>query len=161
VHDADRQDRRKLDKHVIKAIQDKLGDPCKERLVTIVDEIMPSEARLILGNGVFTITARMHSAISTFQMLKPAIALSYSPKYKGVIGDELDRNDLVIESGGQDLWRTGLIAKALEAKILYTLDNYDTLVDAIKARMPDVKTKALSQILHMVKVLDEHNPSDH
>ncbi len=160
VHDADRQDKRKLDKHVIRAIQDKLGAPCKDRLVTIIDEIMPSEARLILGHGVFTITARMHSAISTFQMLKPAIALSYSPKYKGVIGDELDRNDLVIESGDEDLWRSGRIASALEAKILYTLDNYDTLVQAIKARMPDIKTKALSQILHMVEVLDEHSQSN-
>lgn len=40
----------------------------------------------------------MHAAVSTFQMGKPAICLSYSPKYKGVISDGLNLSELVIEA---------------------------------------------------------------
>jgi coenzyme F420-reducing hydrogenase beta subunit/polysaccharide pyruvyl transferase WcaK-like protein len=157
VHDADRQDKRKLDKHIIFSIMEQIGKQYHDRLTPVTEEIMPSEARIILGNGRFTVTGRMHSAISTFQMLKPAIALSYSPKYKGVIGDELGRNDLVIESQSDNIWSSGTIAQALETKVLYTLEHYDRLLSDIRAKMPAVKQKALSQLQHMVAFLKEHH----
>lgn len=80
----------------------------KNRVKFIKDIMMPHEARIILGNGIFTLTGRMHAAVSTLQMKKPAISLSYSVKYAGVIGHGLDLMDLVIECKGDELWKSYL-----------------------------------------------------
>ena len=40
----------------------------------------------------------MHGAISAFQSGVPAISLSYSVKYKGVIGNSLNLPELIVET---------------------------------------------------------------
>lgn len=70
------------DRNVIRYIANQSDDLSRQRIIPILDEMLPVEARMILGNGYFTITGRMHAAVSTFQMGKPAISLSYSVKYR-------------------------------------------------------------------------------
>lgn len=96
----------------------------EKECVCIVKPILPAEARVILGNGLFTITCRMHAAVSTFQMCKPAICLSYSRKYKGVIAEGLDLKELVIDAVGDKFWHDKFISKVFE-KINYLLFNKD------------------------------------
>jgi colanic acid/amylovoran biosynthesis protein len=134
------------DRIVINFIQNKLKDKEKKRILFFNEEMLPSEARFILGNSLFTITGRMHAAISTFQMGKPAISLSYSVKYKGIIGKDLERSDLIIESANEKLWRSGEIVQQLNNKIDYLLTNYPKLQKEIKRRIKFLKEKALSQI---------------
>jgi len=105
------------------------------RLVPITDKILPTRARFILGNGYMTLTGRMHAAISTLQMGTPAIALSYSAKYKGVIGMNLDRNDLIIESHDEQLWQSGKIVELIIEKMLYISNNYDRLSQEITEKI--------------------------
>lgn len=102
------------------------------RLVTVTSKINPIRSRFILGSGLFTITGRMHAAISTFQMGKPAISLSYSAKYQGVIGMNLDRGDLIIESNNSTLWDSGEIVKLVMDRVDYIFNNYETLTVSIK-----------------------------
>ena len=118
------------DRKIIKEILGKI-DNNKENVVPIVDEILPSEARLILGNGLFTITGRMHAAISTIQMLKPAIALSYGFKYDGVLGQMMGLNDLIIKSDIENLWTEKIIVGEMLEKVHYVLNNYDKIIDRI------------------------------
>lgn len=98
-----------------------------ERIVVITEKILPTKARFILGNGLFSITGRMHPAVSTLQMGKPTIILSYSAKYQGVIGMSLNRSDLIIDANNTYLWENGTIVKLIEDKIDYVMNNYDQL----------------------------------
>ena len=112
-----------------------------ERIVSIKEKILPTRARFILGNGYMTITGRMHAAVSTLQMATPAIALSYSAKYKGVIGMNLNRNDLIIESNDAELWASGKILDLIIDKMQYIVKNYDRLSKEINEKV--IEQKAL------------------
>lgn len=143
------------DRAVIRSIVEKLDEGTKRKVVPVLDVMLPVEARHILGNGLFTITGRMHAAVSTFQMGKPAISLSYSIKYKGVIGEGLGMNDLVIEAKGDDLWKSGKIVDLVLDKVDYVLANYESLVERIKPAVEENKKLAMAQIEDIARRLRE------
>ena len=107
----------------------------RDKVVLVKERILQNRARFILGNGLFTITGRMHAAVSTFQMGKPAICLSYSAKYKGVIGDSIGMNDLIIECNDPKLWNHGDIVNLVLEKYHYMISNYEVLCLKIKDRV--------------------------
>ena len=113
--------------------------------------MLPSEAREILGNGLFTITGRMHAAVSTFFMRKPAISLSYSVKYSGVIGTGLDLNELVIECANEELWNKKEISIQVSNKTEYILDNYDELINKINRNVNEVTKITNEQLDNLIK----------
>lgn len=122
----------------------------KQRLVLVTDRVLQTRARFILGNGLFTITGRMHAAVSTFQAGKPAIALSYSAKYQGVIGINLNRSDLIIESNDAELWDSGEIVDLVSEKVDYLMDNYNRLNAEISEAVNEQKrlvTEAFDSIV--------------
>lgn len=107
----------------------------KKRIKVVVEKILPTKARFILGNGLFTITGRMHPAVSTYQMGKPAICLSYSNKYQGVIGDSLERSDLIIDARNNADWISGKISIELTSKIEYLFRSYEIIQQQIKEKI--------------------------
>lgn len=122
-----------------------------DKLVFIKEKIYQGAARFVLGNGMLTITGRMHASVSTFQMGKPSISLSYSVKYRGVIGNNLGQNDLIIEANAPELWKSGEIVEMISKKIEYILDNYDALTSDIMKNIEKQKTlvnKAFDNILN-------------
>lgn len=141
------------DRLIIKEIMNKVNLKSKKRIVAIYDELLPSEAREILGNGFFTITGRMHAAVSTFFMRKPAISLSYSVKYKGVIGDGLDMNELVIEAADNSLWENGEISNQTLNKVDYIIDNYDSLIQKIDINVRETSNIVKLQLNDLIKEL--------
>lgn len=90
------------DRTIISSIMKKLDD--EERLYPIYDTPSPSECRAILGNCLFSITGRMHGAISTIQQGRPSISLAYSVKYRNVIGGDIGLANLVIEAASSRKW---------------------------------------------------------
>ncbi len=116
----------------------------KENIVPVTDKILPTRARFVLGNGMFTLTGRMHAAISTFQTGKPAVSLSYSAKYKGVIGMNLNRNDLIIDADRPELWESGKLVHLVENKINYVIDRYAQLTREIKNKV-EMQKKILDE----------------
>lgn len=107
----------------------------KKHIKVIVEKILPTRARFILGNGLFTITGRMHPAVSTYQMGKPAICLSYSNKYQGVIGDSLERSDLIIDAKDNADWISGKISTELINKIKYLFCSYEIIQQQINGKV--------------------------
>lgn len=118
----------------------KVPSRIKGQITPITKKILPTRARIILGSGVLSITGRMHPAISTFQMGTPAIALSYSKKYKGVFSS-IGREDLVIESNINELWNSGSIVQLILSKVIYVIQNLETLEKDI-----------LSKVNHLEKI---------
>lgn len=127
-----------------------------ENMVVIKERILPIEARVILGFDYFTITCRMHAAVSTFQMGKPAICLSYSPKYKGVIADGLSMPELVIEAKGDELWKNDII-KLVEEKIEYIEKNRKKLIEDIHNNVNSCKQRASETLEDISKELVRRN----
>ena len=123
----------------------KLLDKEKD-IVTIFDELMPKELRMILGNGYFTITGRMHAAVSTFQMGRPAISLAYSVKYKGVIASGLDMDDLVIDCSDSSRWESDLVTEDIMTCIDLIDTDYITMRKKIVSKVSESKELAEKQI---------------
>lgn len=132
------------DRNIIKEIENKLGK--REDIIYIYDEMDPLQARFILGNGYLTITGRMHGAISTLQMRKPAISIAYSVKYKGVIGEGLDLNELIVEGSKKEDWEKNTIEKNVCDKLEYVLSNYDNLIEKINKKINDTEKKSMKMI---------------
>lgn len=135
---------------IVKEIMNNIDASLKARIVAIEDNMLPSEAREILSNGVFTITGRMHAAVSTFYMRKPAISLSYSVKYSGVIGDGLDLGELIVEAAGDEQWTENKISKAVAEIVEYTLNNYDMLIRKIDKKVSESSELAEKQLDELV-----------
>jgi colanic acid/amylovoran biosynthesis protein len=109
-----------------------LPEALKARVVAIPDRILQTRARFVLGNGLLTVTGRMHAAVSTFQMGKPAVSLSYSKKYAGVIGTMLGRGDLILEANAPALWEEGAIVGLTLDKVREALARHDALCAEIR-----------------------------
>lgn len=145
------------DRNIITDIMNRIDNNYCNRIIAIQDKMLPSEAREILGNGIFTITGRMHAAVSTFYMRKPAISLSYSVKYAGVIGDGLDMNDLVIESADEEIWKHCKISELVNEKVEYILDNYENLINKINKNVNSTSKIVQDQLDDLIKKIKETN----
>lgn len=130
----------------IKKVFKEISPEVQARIVVISDRILQTRARHILGNGLFTITGRMHAAISSYKMGTPAIPLAYSPKYDGVIGEGLKRKDLILHANDPELWNTGNIVDKVEEKVIYLLKNYSQIMKVIPTEANNQK-KIISKTL--------------
>ncbi|NLM03437.1 MAG: hypothetical protein GX214_00225 [Clostridiales bacterium] len=117
--------------------------------------LFPLGARLVLGNGLFSISGRMHGAVSTFQMEKPSISLSYSVKYKGVIGQGLDCEDLIVEASNDQKWVDGKVMTETINKIDYLINNYDDIVLKIKDNLGKCKDEVINMIDQIYREIGE------
>ncbi|MBU5315063.1 polysaccharide pyruvyl transferase family protein [Clostridium bornimense] len=142
------------DLSVVRDVENKMKEDEKERIIFINDEMMASEARCILANGLFTITGRMHAAVSTFFKLKPAIALSYSVKYDGVIGNGLKRRDLLIEAANDEFWIEGKISDLVSSKVNYVIDNYNILNEEIKKEIHNTENILLDELNDIIQYIN-------
>jgi colanic acid/amylovoran biosynthesis protein len=135
------------DREIIKELQKNIN---KKEIVYINKELLPSEARQIIGNGILTITSRMHPAISSFQMGKPAISISYSVKYKGIIKKDLGLKELLIEAKENHMTEEEIEEEIIK-KTNYVLNNYKSIQKKIKKNVNTLKVKSLEQIKDIAK----------
>lgn len=128
-----------------------------KRVVIIDHLISPLEARTILGKGKFTISCRMHAAISTFEMLKPAISISYSIKFDGVIGKGLNLPELVINQQNKSIWDSDEMITQVLDKCAYVDANYTKLISKIKVATAEAKISSINQISNVIKFIENEN----
>ena len=134
------------DKMIIQKIYSSLGEKIQKKVVLVLEPLLPYELRILLGNGLFTITGRMHSAISTFQKGKPAICLSYSIKYSGVIGKELNMQDLIIECSGAKYWDNNYVSRKIADLVQDLLKSYESIRSLIAMNIPNLQSKIKNEI---------------
>ncbi|MGU8248257.1 polysaccharide pyruvyl transferase family protein [Clostridium perfringens] len=140
------------DRNIIRKLENIFKNDNKIKF--IYDEMMPLQARFILGNGVFTITGRMHGAISTLQMRKPAISLSYSVKYNGVIGEGLNLKSLIVDGKGDNLWINKNVANDVAKKIDYVIGNYSKIIKDIDYNVSECEIKVFNMIKEISKQIN-------
>jgi len=110
------------DSIIIDHIMDKIDKKHIKKVFPITKLISPTIARLIIGNGLFTISGRMHGAINSYQMGVPAIAFSYGIKYKGVLGKTLCMDELILDIPKRN-WTSEKMLGLLKTKIIYIEQN--------------------------------------
>ena len=145
------------DREMISAIHKTLISQEKdsERLRIIAEEMMPHELRFILGNGHLTISSRMHAALSTFQMQKPAVALGYSVKYEGVIGRSVQCPELVVPCTAKLLSDPKRFSHEVLSKTSDIEEHYEQLISHLETRIPLLKAMAEDQIREISMAVKE------
>ena len=134
------------DKIIIDEIVKKL-EPRYDSHVHVIDHLIhPYEARILLGEGKVTITGRMHAAVSSINMGTVPICLSYSVKFKGVIGDDFGLNDYIYQCRGDDIWYSGNVSTEVIARLNMVLENRKSIVKKINDKLELVKKKSMLQI---------------
>lgn len=140
---------RSSDNYLLDLLNKKYDNIINKNMTVIKEDILPVEARIILGSSYCTVTCRMHAAVSTFQMNKPAICLSYSPKYKGVIADGIDMKELVIEAKGNKFWKDKMPQEII-AKLKYIEENNTNLQETIKQKVTENKEEVMETLKKIV-----------
>ena len=134
------------DKPIIEKIVSKIPDEYKKRIHTITTLIMPYEARILLGHGEYTITGRMHAAVSSINMGVIPICLSYSVKYKGVIGDVYGLNNYIVECRGNKMWESNQVSDRVLEIQRHLVNHKKDLLKLIYSKNFEVKKMAMWQI---------------
>lgn len=142
------------DNTFLEEINNKYDNFINKNLMVIKETLLPVEARIILGHGYFTLTCRMHAAVSTFQMSRPAICLSYSPKYKGVIADGLKMDELVVECNEKYIHQENFVKEVLD-KTNYIDENYDELVKNISTQVSKCQKIIKENLDEIIKEIKE------
>lgn len=127
----------------------------KNNITFINEKHLPSECRALLSGGYFSISCRMHSAVSTLQTGKPTIALSYSAKYAGVIGGDVGIPSLIIEARDDTLWKNQFV-EVVSEKIDYIENNYENLRKRIINRINEIKIDEKSILNNYARQIDEN-----
>ena len=123
----------------------------KKNITVIDDYILASQAREILWWAKVVITGRMHASISTFQMLKPAIPLSYSIKYKWVIWRDLWLSDLIVEAKWDEYRTWQKMSDDISKTLEYTLSNYEEITTRINTGVKRVSIESMGNIDYFVE----------
>lgn len=143
------------DKFIISQIYSRIPEEYKNRIHVVDNLILPYEARLLIGKGKYTITGRMHAAVSSINMGVVPICLSYSVKYKGVIGDVFDLNDYILQCRGNEMWQGTNVSDAIWNMQESLETNLQNIQDRIYHKLVCVKEMALGQIEDIAKQIYE------
>ena len=130
------------DLNIINVISDYIKS---DRIIYIKDHLLASEAREIIKNGFFTITGRMHPSISSFSTNVPAIPISYSIKYDGIIKKDLDFEELLVDKD-KNIWINNMLSESVIEKINYLLLNKVQIDEKIRKNIHNIKKQAILQI---------------
>jgi len=129
------------DMTIIKELKKRFRE--NERVKVAKGVFYPSEARSILGNGFFTVTGRMHAAISSFQKGVPALSLSYSVKYSRIIGGKLGIKELVIEANSLN---KNTITKIVSERMSYLIRKRTKIISKIGREVGTAKKEIIGSI---------------
>lgn len=143
------------DGKVIEKVYDELEEKYSEKLLTLIDEMQPAEARAILGNSKFVVTGRMHPAVSTLFMRKPVVALAYSAKYEGVISRGLDLPELVVDCRKKHWGKDSDIVNMTLERVEYIKQNRNVLVDKIDKNVSESSNMVKEQIKYIADTISE------
>lgn len=147
IHVSDSNDKRIIDK-IVERIEPKY----LERISVVNHLLHPYEARTLIGNGLLTITGRMHAAVSSINMGTVPICLSYSVKFKGVIGDDFNLNDYIYQCRGEQLWSDGSVSNKVVELVNQVISNRNEILAEINDNLSKIQKKSLEQIENVLTI---------
>lgn len=117
------------DRIIVNELYDVLKEKYSDRIIPKNNEMYPYEVRNIIQQSLFVVSGRMHPVISSIQCEVPAIALSYSSKYWGIIGERYGLGKYIIDVRHLNYYE-------MEEKFVELINkieiNYDQIQEKIK-----------------------------
>ena len=138
------------DRGVMQKVYHNLSLEIKDNVCMIDELVLPYEARILLGKGLFTITGRMHGAVSSINMGVVPICLSYSVKYKGVIGKCFGLQDYILECADETMWEKHIVSREVCDIVTKLLAKKEEEERRLKSKLSGVQKKSLKQILEII-----------
>lgn len=127
-------------------VMSKYGD----RIIIESNEMFPYEVRNYIQQSLITISSRMHPVVSSIQCEIPAIALSYSSKYWGIIGERYGLGDYIIDV-------RHLTYDEMRVKFTDLLSNIEVDYDKIQEKMKNKNKLANETIMKTIIEISSAN----
>lgn len=116
------------DRIIAREFYDLLEEKYKDRIIFKNHEMLPYEVRNYIQDSYITISSRMHPVISSIQCEIPSIAISYSTKYWGIIGERYGLYNSIIDI-------RYLNYEEMKERFLQNLEKIDTEYEQIQNKM--------------------------
>lgn len=85
------------DRIIAREIYELVKEKYLNRIILEDSILFPYEVRSYIQKSLFTVSSRMHPIVSSIECEIPAIALSYSSKYWGIIGERYELSDFILD----------------------------------------------------------------
>ena len=122
--------------------------PNNKNVISINNEYTPEELKGIIGQCDLFIGARMHACIASTSMFVPTIAIAYSHKTHGIIGEMLNYEKYVIDI--KELTYELLVSKVEDA-----WKNKEIIRNELKISIPIIQEQSKRNGVLVKQLLDE------
>lgn len=85
------------DRIIVGELYDRISSKYPDRIIVEKRELYPYQVREYIQQSFLVISGRMHPVISAIQCEVPAISISYSSKYWGIIGERFGLGDFILD----------------------------------------------------------------
>ena len=130
------------DRNVIPSIVKKLNNPSRVHLID--ENYDPHQIKSIIGLTDLFVGCRMHAVISSLSIGTPTIALSYSHKTIGIIGELLGFDEIIVNVRNRD--NPEVVCSELLSKINYAWNRRQIIAEMLAKKRPDWRKQALANI---------------
>jgi len=137
------------DRIIVNELYHLVEDKYKDRIIIENNEMYPYCVRNYIQQSLFTISSRMHPIISSIQCEIPIIALSYSNKYWGIIGERYELGDYIIDVRYSSY-------NQMKKQFVMLLGKIDNEYEKIQEKMKNknnLATKRIEETLEEIKQL--------
>lgn len=128
----------------------------KTRVILTGRKYASDQFKGVIGKCHMFISCRMHAAIASTSMCIPTIAISYSHKFKGVLGPLLDTEKCVVNIMHST---QGELFSEICQKIDYVWENREQITRELKNNMPEMRERALLNVELIRELRDELSKS--
>lgn len=85
------------DRIIVSDLYNQIKNKYLNRIIVEKNELYPYKVREYIQQSFLVISSRMHPVVSSIQCVVPAIAISYSSKYWGIIGERFGLGDFILD----------------------------------------------------------------
>lgn len=125
----------------------------EEKIFFIKDSLLPYQARSILRNSEFVLTGRMHAAISSLTVNIPFLAISYSRKFWGIIGDYFNLKQLIVDIRNYENYDDLYIASLERLEFIFS--NVQFLKEIMYGKVIEMQQKVFDMFESLVDELEK------
>lgn len=132
------------DRIIANELYELIKDKYKDSVIIFNEEMYPAQVRSYIQQSYFTISSRMHPIVSSIQCEIPSIALSYSTKYWGIIGERYGLSEYIIDV-------RHLNYNEMKVKFKNLIDKIDEEYIQIQTLMKEKNKQAENSIIKTIK----------
>lgn len=109
-----------------------------EDVIILEDPFVTNEMKAIISKVDYMISARMHALIAAYSTGVPGVAVGYSHKYAGIIGEMLGLNSVFIDIRSLE----DTLDNVIMEKVNYLINNSEQIKKQLSEVIPSIKERS-------------------